>query len=106
MQVEDGLDVPEAVVGEGCDLRHGRLGKLAGKCGKLAGLGQIKGITQMESVRWLTMMEFSLRLIRFRQNSLSVGAGEGRALAPRGCRRRLGKSRSKPVRNVTRMGAG
>jgi DNA-binding NarL/FixJ family response regulator len=31
MRVEDGLDVPEAVVGEGCDLRHDRLGKLAGK---------------------------------------------------------------------------
>jgi hypothetical protein len=34
MRVEDGLDVPEAVVGEGCDLRHGRLGKLAGKMRK------------------------------------------------------------------------
>ena len=34
MRVEDGLDVPEAVVGEGCDLQHGRLGKLAGKMRK------------------------------------------------------------------------
>ena len=34
MHVEDSLDVPEAVVGEGCDLRHGRLGKLAGKMRK------------------------------------------------------------------------